>query len=241
MNQSTYRYRCLSGSTLKIIAIIAMAIDHFAASILYHGILLPNAPISQGTTMWTIYQIYQVMRFIGRIAFPIFCFLLVEGFLHTSNRKKYAFRLFLFALLSEFPFDFALQNTFVTWEYQNVYFTLCIGLLTIWLLDYVQESSYRIPLQMLSIFAGCVLAYLLQTDYDYKGIILIVVLYYFHNNRSMMTLVGCLSLFWEAPACFAFIPINMYNGKRGLSLKYFFYLFYPLHLLIYGLVLHFVF
>lgn len=241
MNQTVKPFQCLSGSTLKIIAIVAMAIDHFAASILYHGILLPAAPISPDSSIWIIYQLYEIMRFIGRIAFPIFCFLLVEGFLHTSNRTNYAIRLFLFALLSEIPFDLAVFNTCITWEYQNVYFTLCIGLLTIWLMDIVKKKCIAIPLQIIIVLLGGVLAYILHTDYDYKGILLIVIFYYFHHNRSFMTMAGILSLLWEAPACLAFLPINMYNGKRGLSLKYFFYLFYPVHLLIFGLMLLFLF
>lgn len=82
---------CLSGSTLKIIAIIAMAIDHFAASIILYGILMQEHPaflghpISMAIPWWNIYQ---VMRFIGRIGFPIFCFLLIEGFFHTSSKRN---------------------------------------------------------------------------------------------------------------------------------------------------------
>ena len=240
MNQKMFSSISLSGSTLKIIAILSMAIDHFAASILYYGILLPAAPISQGTPEWTIYQIYNAMRFIGRIAFPIFCFLLVEGFFHTSNRKKYAFRLFLFALLSEFPFDFALFQTPMTWEYQNVFFTLLLGFLTIWAMEHKKNSMYAIPIHLLIFLLGCVIAYALRTDYDYYGIILIVVLYIFRGNRTLQTIAGCLSLLWEAPACLAFLPINLYNGKRGLSMKYFFYSFYPMHLLIYGIITYFL-
>ena len=111
MTQFSLKKGCLSGSTLKIIAIIAMAIDHFAASIILYGILMQQNPSFLGhpvsmTIPW--WNIYQVMRFIGRIGFPVFCFLLIEGFLHTSSKKKYATRLFLFALVSEFPFDYAL-------------------------------------------------------------------------------------------------------------------------------------
>lgn len=239
--QQTNSFQILSGSSLKIIAILSMFIDHFAASILYHGILIPAAPISPGTPEWIIYQIYDAMRFIGRIAFPIFCFLLVEGFFYTSNRKKYAIRLFLFAILSEFPFDFAIFQTSITWEYQNVFFTLLIGFLTIWAIEHKKYSIYGIPLQMVTILSGCVLAYVLHTDYDYRGILLIVILYYFRNNRPLQTLAGCISLLWEAPACLAFIPLNMYNGKRGLPMKYFFYAFYPLHLLLFGIILQIAF
>ena len=88
MTTSANHFRCLSGSSLKIIAICAMAIDHFAASVLYYGYILPAVPLVPHTTPWILYQVYQAMRFIGRIAFPIFCFLLVEGFLHTSNEKS---------------------------------------------------------------------------------------------------------------------------------------------------------
>lgn len=135
MNIPLLKKGCLSGSTLKIIAIIAMAIDHFAASIILYGILMQEHPaflghpISMAIPWWNIYQ---VMRFIGRIGFPIFCFLLIEGFFHTSSKKKYAIRLFLFALLSEFPFDYALFDSPVNLGYQNVFFTLFLGLLTIW-------------------------------------------------------------------------------------------------------------
>ena len=114
MRPNLRAFQILSGSSLKIIAILSMVIDHFAASILYNGILLPAAPISQGSPYWNLYLVYRAMRTIGRIAFPIFCFLLVEGFFYTSNRKKYALRMLVFALLSEFPFDFALFNTPIT-------------------------------------------------------------------------------------------------------------------------------
>ena len=248
MTQFSLKKGCLSGSTLKIIAIIAMAIDHFAASIILYGILMQQNPTFLGhpvsmTIPW--WNIYQVMRFIGRIGFPIFCFLLIEGFLHTSSKKKYATRLFLFALVSEFPFDYALFNTPFAPGYQNVFFTLFLGLLTIWAIDTVSHKEINPNLQwiikILIAATGCLTAWLLQTDYDYKGIILILLLYLFHDQKFLCPLVSCMSLLWEAPACLAFIPINLYNGKRGISLKYFFYLFYPVHLLLYGLILHFCF
>lgn len=240
MENTQKRFRCLSGSTLKIIAICAMAIDHFAASIIYYGILLPRKTPRLTIPNWDWFTIYMVMRCIGRIAFPIFCFLLIEGFLHTSNKQKYALRLFLFALISEFPFDLALFNTPFDLEHQNVFFTLLIGLLVIWAMEAAEKFRFYILLKAAAVLAGGALALLLKTDYDYKGIIVIVVLYCLRYNQVLRTIVGCICLLWEAPACFAFIPINLYNGKRGLSLKYFFYAFYPVHLLIYAAILHFV-
>ena len=248
MTQLSLKKGCLSGSTLKIIAIIAMAIDHFAASIILYGILMQQNPTFLGypvsmTIPW--WNIYQVMRFIGRIGFPIFCFLLIEGFFPPPRKKRSPPRLFLFALVSEFPFDYGLFNTPFAPGYQNVFFTLFLGLLTIWAIDTVTRKEMNLTLQwflkILIAATGCLAAWLLQTDYDYKGIILILLLYLFHDQKLLCTLVSCLSLLWEAPACLAFIPINLYNGKRGISLKYFFYLFYPVHLLLYGLILHFCF
>ncbi len=237
MNLNLKSFQILSGSSLKIIAVIAMTIDHFAASILYHGILIPAAPFSKDAPEWKIYLLYQAMRFIGRIAFPIFCFLLVEGFFYTSNRKKYAIRLFLFALISEFPFDLALFHTPMTWKHQNVFFTLFIGFLTIWAMEYRKYFTNTYLQKIICFLAGCGIAYVLKTDYDYLGITLIVVLYLFRTDRTLQTIAGCFSLIWEPRACLAFIPLNMYNGQRGLSLKSFFYWFYPVHLLLLGIIL----
>lgn len=223
------RFRILSGSSLKILAIVLMLIDHIGAAFLYHGYLLPNAPFAPDTTTYQVYTVYRVMRFIGRSAFPIFCFLLVEGFLHTSDRKKYGIRLLLFAIISELPFDLAFYDSVWDTTSQNVFFTLFIGFCVIWIIDYLEEKPLLAPVIMI---LGMGLAYLLKTDYSYWGILLIGTLYLLRNQHGLQTLAGCACLFWEAPACLAFIPLNMYNGKRGISLKYFFYLFYPVHLLL---------
>ena len=100
----------ISGFTLKVIAILSMLIDHTGAAVVEKAILkLPSVTGNADLlAFWT--RTDQVMRAIGRIAFPIFCFLLVEGFIYTRDVKKYAGRLLLFALLSEFPFDLALKQ-----------------------------------------------------------------------------------------------------------------------------------
>ena len=223
----------LSGSDLKLLALIAMAIDHFAAVVILNKIIMPNVPLSPDSDVWIWYQIYSFMRFVGRIAFPIFCFLLVEGYTHTSNKKKYALRLFLFAVISEIPFDLAFKQSFFDTSYQNVFFTLLIGFLVIWCIDLCDHLPGSVFWQIFVLCAGSFLAYALKTDYDYKGVVLIVILYLFRNQKVLRTIAGCISLLWEAPACLAFIPIHFYDGTRGSSIKYFFYLFYPLHLLLY--------
>ena len=223
------KFTGITGSTLKIIAIISMLIDHIGAVIFERGLLnaehiLANPPLRQ-----QLYTIDRILRLIGRPAFPIFCFLLVEGFFHTRNVKKYAFRLFLFAFISEIPFDLALRGTFFYIKYQNVFFTLLVGLLVMILADRYQENRW---LQSLIFVAGLGAGYLLHSDYGYKGVLLIEILYFFRFDKKMQTLAGALSFSWEATAPLAFLPILAYNGKRGLQMRNFFYCFYPAHLLI---------
>lgn len=236
----------LSGGTLKTIAIISMAIDHFGAAIL--------KPL-QAITM-TRYQsihnmvcsLYPISRDIGRLAFPIFCFLLVEGFNHTHNRAKYAWRMFLFALLSEFPFDYALKNSIINTRYQNVYFTLFIGLVVLMGIHYFEtrpvttgyDPYLHLFMQFVISVAGLLLAKWLHTDYGYKGVFLILVLYFLRSDRTIQAIFGAIAISWERIAPLSFIPVWLYNGKRGRQNKYFFYFFYPLHLLLFGIIRHYV-
>lgn len=221
----------LSGSTLKLIAIITMFIDHVGAAVLARVLLQDG-----GSEM--LYKVYYAMRDVGRIAFPIFCFLLVEGFEHTGNRKKYAVRLFAFALISEVPFDLAFSSRILEFGYQNVFFTLFIGLVTIMAFHAVEEHTewhpvLRSVLLAGTAFAGMGIAELLRTDYAAKGVLCILIFYLFRRMRGLQILAGCLFFcWWELPALVAFIPIAFYNGKRGWNIKYFFYLFYPVHLLV---------
>ena len=234
----------LSGGDLKTIAVISMTIDHFGSAI-----LKPLRTITLDRYQYmhnTVCSLYPICRDIGRLAFPIFCFLLVEGFLHTRNVKKYAFRRFLFALISELPFDYAFSNQLIRNAHQNVYFTLLIGLLVMMgmsVFEYRQSitrfGNYFNLLMQIAIAAGGLwLAAFLHTDYNYKGIFLIIVLYSLRLDRKLQAIFGAITISWEAVAPLAFIPIWFYNGERGRQLKYFFYWFYPVHLLILGFLRH---
>lgn len=251
--------RGISGSTVKMIAIISMLIDHVGAAIIGR-IILNNNPDITGVKlvdeigklgMWItghptsaeqkLLCIYALMRVIGRLGFPIFCFLLIEGFEHTRNVKKYALRLFAFALISEIPFDLAFFGKPIAMEYQNVFFTLLIGLLVMMAFRWIQNNAklnsvLKVTICLAVFAAGIVVAELLRTDYAGIGVFCIMCLYLTRKNKVIQTLVGCLSFSWELAALLAFIPIGFYNGKRGWNIKYFFYIFYPAHLLILYLI-----
>ena len=235
----------ISGSTLKMIAIVTMVIDHIGAAVLARLLMVNGlGELDQTNTdaimQWlsangALYGTYTVMRMIGRVAFPIFCFLLVEGFLHTHDVKKYAMRLGLFALLSEIPFDLAFSSKILEFNYQNVFFTYRA----------VEEKeewgqAWKVILYILIVAAGMALAYFLKTDYAEKGVFCIMVLYIFRKKKMWQLIAGCASFIWETPALFGFIPIAFYNGTRGWKMKYFFYIFYPAHLLILYLLCYFM-
>ena len=232
----------ISGFTLKMIAVVTMLIDHTAASILERMAVSVDADGFYVVTNEELYSIYMVMRIIGRMAFPIYCFLLVEGFVHTKNVKKYVLRLFVFALISELPFDMALFNSFWNVEYNNVFFTLFIGLATIAGLDYMERyvksgKLLRILIMLCVVGAGMLVADILRTDYGMAGIATIVTMYQLRNKKNVSFPVGVLVLTFlagilEAAALLMTIPVYFYNGTRGRQMKYFFYAFYPVHLLI---------
>lgn len=189
-------------------------------------------------------RLYNVGRCIGRLAFPLYCFLLVEGFCYTRNVKKYCFRLFLFALLSEVPFDLAFFGKIVYLGHQNVFFTLLLGILLIWNLDSVLQKKYsnRIEnlLHILGIIAVYTVSCFINSDYSIYGVLLIAAFYVFRRRKSETALSNIifnvvLSLRGERQLCGVFSAglIALYNGKKGVSLKYFFYLIYPLHLLLF--------
>ncbi len=227
----------ISGSTLKLIACVTMLIDHAGAAVV--GTIISNGSLryTDINAYQTLGTLYSWMRGIGRLAFPIFCFLIVEGFFHTRDVLKYCKRLLLFALISEFPFDFALKASVPYWQKQNVYFTLLISLFCLYLIDQLRGLPW---LQFFAIAGSMYLSDALMTDYNFKGVFLIVMLYFFHDHRLYQCVVGAASIGWERYAPLSYILCFFYNGKRGLRLRYFFYLFYPCHLLILGFIRHFV-
>lgn len=207
----------LTGSTLKWIAIVTMLIDHTGAAVLEK--MLISGKYGEVTAANPLYQTDMVLRGIGRLAFPIFCFLLVEGFLHTKNVWKYAGRLALFALVSEIPFDLAFQGEWLFMGYQNIFFTLLIGLLVMIAFQTAEEKIAAKPLRILCeavvLLAGYVLADVMHTDYGGLGVVCIMLLYIFRYNRKMQVLAGAAVFMWEITAPLAFLPIYFTTGKEA--------------------------
>lgn len=238
MEKNKERKYGISGYALKWIAIVTMFIDHFACVFFEGNYTSGNHQFLnscfQGNEI-LFFKVYEWMRSIGRLAFPIFVFLLVQGFMYTGDRKKYWARMFLFCLLSEIPFDLAFHGSWFNLEYQNVFFTLWIGLTLLIAMEWLQTNGKQ-KLQWLVIFGAILLAEGLQTDYGGHGIVLIVVFYLLRWDEKWRIVLGSFyEIFiigWlEAPAVIAFLPMHFYNGTKGKGMKYFFYLFYPLHLL----------
>ncbi len=167
----------VSSFILKIAAVITMLIDHFAASFMS----VFYTPEKWGT--------YRLLRHIGRFAFPVYCFLLAEGFRYTRNRRKYLGYLLLFALISEIPFDLALENGQIDWSYQNAFWTLALGLLGMIADDEIARRGKisQIPAPVIVILrvipmGVCVyIAEIFSTDYGAWGVLLVALIYYFEE------------------------------------------------------------
>ena len=207
-----YQWKGLSGSALKVIALISMTVDHIAYYLMDHGTLL-----------------YDVMRTVGRMAFPIFAFLLVEGYDHTRSTRKYALNLLAFALISEIPWWLLNHD-----NTHNVFFTLLLGLIAIEGIKKLGKKSLLWAVLMITI---CTIAMFLHVDYEYSGILLIYAFHIFQPDKVTKCLLATLFMYqygviglWLGLAV-----ILCYNGQRGFIkgqyTKYLWYAYYPLHLM----------
>lgn len=245
--QEQKKRKGICGSTLKLIAIVTMLIDHTGAVVLGRMLVQNGLLSTDNMVEWmgqniSLYMVYFVMRMIGRIAFPIFIFLMIEGLSHTRNKWKYLGRMWAFAIISEIPFNLALTGQVIEWSYQNVFFTLAIGMMCMMVCEKVEGRKWsprpgvnRFLIIVLSAAAFGVAAFaasMMNTDYGAIGIACIMVMYWARKSRLSEVIAGCIVFLWEGTAPLAFLPIYFYNGERGLKLKYIFYCFYPLHMLI---------
>ena len=228
------RYRVLNGFHLKLIAACTMFIDHMGYT-LFPGV------------MW--------LRCIGRVAFPIFCFLIAEGCVHTHDRKKYVLRLLVFAVLSEIPFNLMTGRAVWNPYDQNVLWTLLLGAAVCWSIDGAlkRRTAPAFVLTGAAMVAAFWLLEVFCTDYGGWGMLLVAMFYgvrrapYGQAAKMAAQAVGlaffCIGVMGgvtiELWALTALVPIWLYNGQRGFSHKavqYGFYAFYPLHILILSLI-----
>lgn len=238
------KIKCLNGLQLKILAMVCMVCSHMS-----------------GTILWGEHWLDSI----GRLAFPIFAFLLVEGFRHTRNFKKYLTRMFVFALVTEIPFNLMAEGGPLYPFHQNVLFTFCIALL---MMDRIEKGkSASKPRYALRLAATVVIGYLLGfvtfVDYFGYGVLMVLVFYLFHDKAYgwLAELAAMVYINWEMIgglvfpttilgwevdipqqgfAVLALIPIWLYNGKRGphsKGIQYACYAFYPVHMLVLWLLI----
>ena len=239
----------LSANSLKMIAALAMLIDHIA---------------------WCFVAKYsvlgQAMHIIGRLTAPIMCFFIAEGFYYTKNVKKYLLRLGIFAVISWFPYVFMEKGTFPFYIYagqlylnpnQSVIYTLFLGLLTLVIIHSEKlKKPLKIPLLViviaLSFFGDWPIFAVVwivifdafrgnfrrQAEFFAVSSVIILILYY-----GIMQKAPIIEYFFQFGVLLALVPLYFYNGKRGKDGKknwqfgkWFFYVFYPLHMLVLGIL-----
>lgn len=244
------KQRGISQEMLKLIACVTMLIDHVGATIVLN--LYRSVRMAGGDAL-TIYQLYLGMRIIGRVAFPIYCFLLAEGAHYTKNPKKYALRLAIGAVLSELPFDFAFWGSW-RWDHQSVMLTMLLGFFA---LEAMSRCENKL-LKVIVMLPFALLAEWMQTDYGGAGVLLIALFGLTRGlpHRWVIQLV-CMALLCnyvipgsriqigqfrvaiELFALLALIPIAFYSGRKATSnraVQWGFYLFYPVHLTVLCLI-----
>lgn len=235
----------ISAAVLHILAMVLMLMDHLWATLL---------PAQDWLTC------------AGRVAFPIFAFMSVEGYFHTHNFKKYAQRMLLFAVLSEIPFDLMYGGTWFYPVHQNVIWSLLMGLLGIHLMETVRKKQKPWVYVLVSagvVAAGGILGTLCMVDYYGVGVLTVFIFYFFRGRKWWCLLGQLLALYWvnvqmlgglmypiqlfdmefelcqQGLALLALLPIWLYRGRQGYHSKpfqYACYAFYPVHMLILVLV-----
>ena len=213
---------------------LTMLCDHLAKVLIYPVV------IEQHSITWLqvhrfYLRSYDALTFIGKVTFPIFAFFIVEGFFHTKNLSNYVKRLLGLAIISEIPFDLATSGKLINLKSQNVIWTLLLGLLII-----VSLQNKKRWLGLILSLGLLVVAYFLKVDWGvYPGVLLIIVFYLIRGHKKLLPL-GYLLMLPEvgflSGAELAFVLLALYNGNKGRISGYVCYIFYPLHLLLLGIL-----
>ena len=231
----TIKDKGIDGSTLKIVAIVCMVIDHFAMVF-----------IKESATQEPFLRVlYYIMRAMGRLAFPLMLFLLTVGLVHTGNVLKYIARIMLFAFISEIPYNLGLYGKLWYPSQQNVLFTLAVCLAVTALIKKVFESekydtAWKWGLTVIITCAGAAVSQVLHFDGGWAGVAAAVLMFIFRDKKTAGYCAGAAALtvanLFEIFTFLGVPLIALYNGKRGKIGKYFFYIFYPVHLILLWIV-----
>lgn len=235
----------ISQEGLKLLASVAMLLDHMGATLILSGYYAVAQRGGAAVNDWL--RLYYILRIIGRVAFPLYCFMLVEGFHHTRNVKKYMLRLGIGMLLAEIPFDLALNGTLVDWSSNSVMVTLLLGCMMLLTMEKTANRFLKAGL----IVPFYLLAELLQTDYAGHGILIIAMLALTRGlpKEKLLRTVALIPLLWfggtvpigsvrvpmEIFGLVSLVPMFLYDGRkltRNKAVQWGFYLFYPVHLLV---------
>ncbi len=242
----------LSRAALKYIAVVTMLIDHIGYTIVwtvyayhrYYG-WAPLSDLPFLGSAESAYAAYKVCRRIGRAAFPIFAYFVAEGFMKTRDLKKYVIRMALFAAAAEIPYNLCFGRSLFTLEHNNVIFTHLLGLLTLICLKKFTlplkekgETARSAALTVLFVAGFCLIAQ--PFDGGVRGILMIVSCWLFHDSDLLrtvrMALANMVIVIHFGPlqlyALVGIFLLCLYDGRKGAYPRYFFYLFYTLHLLV---------
>ncbi len=237
-----------TGNQLKMIALIFMLCEYIGYVLIENGVLYGQNPAYWNMALETVkgqrwFLAARVLRAIGRLSFPIFAFMVTEGVIHTGNLKKYLVRLFIFAIISEIPFDLAVKGVIYDPGYQNVLFTLFIGALSTSCL--IKFKRLNLILRLILVMLFCYMAYYIRSDYGAIGVGMISLMFLVREDRNVQIILGAVlaaaeSVDYVCISALAFVFIYFYNGRKGeLKMKLFFYLAYPLMLLIFWAMIYF--
>ena len=230
--QPPKRLQVFNGAQLKYMAFLSMLLDHVNNSMI--------TPYLDGKGL--LLHVSNLLSILGRVAFPLFMFFLVEGFFKTRSRKKYLINLLIFGILSEVPFDLFTSRELFNKNWNNMMFTLALSLITIWIVD---EMKGRLAKKSKALWYGasvlvvavmCAVAMFFSLDYDYHAIIVAYLFYLFYEKPLYGAVLGYLSIIKELYSVLGFAATLTYNGERGKQYKWLNYAFYPVHLLILGLL-----
>ncbi|MFI3241251.1 MAG: TraX family protein [Alphaproteobacteria bacterium] len=250
MIKKRHKVKTLNNYNLKIIATFSMLVDHIAKIILVPWLYLKISPINHNFDLYKKLFEIDFAQF-GRISMPIFAFLLTEGFKHTKNFKKYLLTMIFMAFLSEPIYDISIHflrgkidETYPFYfQAQNILFSFSLGLMMMWGLKKIKNkytNQYISIFLSLALISTCALiSHYLKFDYGWY-IILIIACFYILSFNKYLQALSFITLYiiynQTFPSIFIFITcilILLYNGQKGkLNSKYFFYIFYPAHLLI---------